>query len=68
MNKVTKAEAIDILEKYIGCHEASEYLCSVHPECNGCPYSYDFSDMAMAIPVAIEALKEDDIYGKDNTK
>lgn len=53
-----KKKAIDILEKYIGCHEASDYLCAAHPACSGCPYSYDYVDMAMAIPVAIDALKE----------
>lgn len=58
MTSDKKKAAIDILEKYIGCHEASDYLCAAHPACSGCPFSYDFTDMAMAIPVAIDALKE----------
>ena len=58
MTSEKKKAAIDILEKYIGCHEASDYLCAAHPACSNCPYSYDYVDMAMAIPIAIEVLKE----------
>lgn len=66
MSSVTKANAIDILKRYVGCHEASDYLCATHPACSGCPYSYDYVDMHAAISVALDVLEKEVTPENDN--